>query len=247
MKISVRLISIISIFNIIGVGLLAGLILNISQKEISKLAEDQAYSLAAQGVEEIKNWFGVYVEKARSLANIMEGYMDIPAEERREQFNFMLKQTFIANPEVSGVYANWAPNALDGMDTEYANTPGTDETGRYIPTWTQGPQGPQLGAIKGFDFNQIIQVTSGEETVFEPYFYPRGEKTVLVTNICIPIKSNSKMVGVTGIPIELSTIQAIADTIKPLGDGYTMVFSSGGLVAGHPNSEYLGKNIKEID
>jgi methyl-accepting chemotaxis protein len=47
--------------------------------------------------------------------------------------------------------------------------------------------------------------------------------------------------------MELSTIQAIADTINPLGDGYTIVFSSSGVVAAHPNSEYLGKNITEID
>jgi methyl-accepting chemotaxis protein len=162
MKIGVRLVSIITIFNIIGIGLLAGFTLSSSQKEISRLAEEQAYTLAALTTEEIKNWFGAYVETARSLANIMEGYKDISAEERREYFNFILKQVFIAHPEVAGVYSNWAPNALEGMDAEYANTPGTDETGRYIPGWNHGPQGPHLEAIRGFGFDAVMQATSGD-------------------------------------------------------------------------------------
>ncbi|MDR0636415.1 MAG: methyl-accepting chemotaxis protein [Treponema sp.] len=247
MKIGIRLVVIISIFNIIGIGLLAGVTLISSQREIGRLAEEQAYSLAVQGTEEIKNWLGTYVETARALANIMQGYKDIPAEDRREYFNFMMKQTIIAHPEVAAVYANWAPNALDNMDAEYANTPGTNASGRYISGLVPSPQGPQLAAIEGFEFDMVMQVTGGEEFIFEPSVEVVGGKPILGTNICIPVKDQSRMVGSTGIGFELSSIQAIADTIKPLGDGYAMVFSSGGLVAAHPDSALLGKNIQEID
>jgi methyl-accepting chemotaxis protein len=241
----------ITIFTIIAIVLSAGVTLVISHREITKLAEDQAESLAEKGVEEIKSWLGIYVDTARTIANMMEGYKDIPAEERRAQFNFMLKQTFIAHPEVDGVYANWAPNALDNMDAEYSNTPGTDETGQYIPSWNHGSDGPVLLAITGFPFEAVMQVTAGEEFVFEPALATQEGhilyNNTLVVNICIPVKDKGKLVGVTGIVFELSRIQAIADTIKPLGDGYTMVFTSGGLVAAHPNSERLGKNIQETE
>ena len=249
MKIGVRLVAIISSVNIIGIGLLAGVTLSSSQKEISRLAEDHAKNLAEKGTEEIQRWFGTYVETARTIAHIMEGYKDIPAEQRREQFNFMLKQTFIAHPEVSSVYANWGPNMIDGMDAEYVNAPGMSETGRYVSAWNHGPQGQGLNleAIKTFPFDMVMQVTGGEEFVFEPTVITIGGKPLLVANLCIPVKDNGKLVGVTGIAFELSRIQAIADTIKPLGDGYTQVFSSSGMVTAHPNSEYLGKNIAEID
>jgi methyl-accepting chemotaxis protein len=55
------------------------------------------------------------------------------------------------------------------------------------------------------------------------------------------------MVGSTGIVFELSTIQTIADTIKPLGNGSTMVFSSSGIVAAHPDPDRLGKNMRESE
>jgi methyl-accepting chemotaxis protein len=248
MKIGIKLVSIISIFNVIGIGLLVGFTLTSSQKEISRLADEQAYSLAAQGAEEIKNWFGAYVETQRGLVNIMEGYKDIPIEERRKYFNFMLKQILIAHPEISNIYSNWGPNALDGMDMEYANTPGTDESGRYITSWASGPQGPLLGAIPpNFTFDAVMQMTSGEEFIFDPAVEPIGGKNLLGTSICIPVKDLGKMVGSIGIAFELSRIQTITDTIKPFGDGYAMIFSNGGLVAAHPNSEYLGKNMVDID
>jgi methyl-accepting chemotaxis protein len=237
----------ISIFNIVGIGLLASFTMSSSQKEISRLADEQALSLAEKGGEQIKNWFVEYMDTARTLAQVMEGYKDISIEERRGYFDFMLKQTIIAHPEVSGVYANWASNTLDGMDAEYANTPGTDETGRYIPGWINTPNGPLLEAIPDFTFDMVIQLTSGEEFVFDPMVGSVGGKNVLMANIGAPIKDNGKLVGVTGIIFELSRIQTIAEAIKPLGDGYTMVFSSGGVVAAHPDPECLGKNMRETE
>ncbi|MHB9296594.1 putative methyl-accepting chemotaxis protein [Pillotina sp. SPG140] len=247
MKIGIKLVSMISICNIIAIVFSAGVTLSVSQKEISKLAEEQAESLAEKGVEEIKSWFGAYVDTIRALANMMEGYKDIPAEERRMYFDLMLKQVFIAHPEVSSVYANWAPNALDGMDAEYVGSPGADPSGRYVPAWTHGSDGPALVAIRGFPFEAVMQVTGGEEFVFEPEVRAIGNNILLIANICTPVKDNGTMVGITGIVFELPRIQAIAEAIKPLGDGYTMVFSSGGLIAAHPDPERLGKNIKETE
>ncbi|MDR1904008.1 MAG: methyl-accepting chemotaxis protein [Treponema sp.] len=251
MKIGVRLVWMISVLIIIAITLSASVTLSISQREISKLAEEQAESLAKKGVEEIKNWFDSYVDTARTIAQVMEGYKDIPAEERRTYFNFMLKQVLLAHPEINSVYANWAPSVLDNMDAEYANTPGTDETGRYIPAFVNSPNGPILLAITGFPFEAVVQVTGGNEFVFEPSLSTQegqqGYGNTLIVNLCVPIKDNGRLVGITGLVFKLSTIQAIADTIKPLGDGYTMVFSGGGLIAAHPDSSRLGKNIKETE
>jgi methyl-accepting chemotaxis protein len=247
MKIGVRLVSIITIFNIIGIGLLAGFTLTSSHKEITRLAEDHAKNLAEKGAEEIQQWFGAYVEMARTIAHIMEGYKNIPPEQRRDQFNFMLKQTLIAHPEVSAMYTNWGSNMIDGMDEEYANAPGMSDTGRYVSSWVQVPQGPRLDAIKSFPFEAVLQVTQGEEFVFEPAVLPGGGNNILSANMCIPVKDQGTLVGVTGIALEISRIQAIADEIKPFGDGHVYVFSGGGTVIAHPNQEYLGKNIAEID
>lgn len=135
MKIGVKLVIIISIFNIIGIGILAGVTLFESRREISRLVDSQARDIAAQSSEKIMNWLIEYMGAVRTLAKIMEGYKEIPAAERRAYFTMMMKQVLTANPELGGIYANWSPNGLDGMDAEYANTPGTDETGRFISAW----------------------------------------------------------------------------------------------------------------
>ncbi|MHB9295245.1 putative methyl-accepting chemotaxis protein [Pillotina sp. SPG140] len=247
MKIGVKLVSLISVFNIIGIAILAGVTVNLARREIGRLAEEQAYSLAQKGAEEMKNWFETYVNTARTLADIMEGYTDVSVTERREQFNFMLKQTFIAHPEVSGVYANWAPNALDGMDAEYVGSPGADPSGRYVPAWNHGADGPALGAIRGFPFDAVMHVTAGEEFVFEPEVRAIGSNILLIVNMCTPVRDNGTMVGITGMVFELSRIQAIAETIKPFGNGSAFVFSAGGSVAAHPDSERLGKDMRESE
>ncbi|MDR2446760.1 MAG: methyl-accepting chemotaxis protein [Treponema sp.] len=247
MKIGVKLTVTISIFNIIGIILLAGVTLTLSRREISRLADEQAKSIAIQSGEKIRNWFGEYADAARTLSRIMEGYKNIPVEQRREYFNFILKQMLASHPEVSGIYANWAANALDGMDAEFANTSGTDETGRYIPGGYHGPQGPALGAIKGFEFDMVMQVTGGEEFVFEPSVVSIGGKNRLVANICIPVKDQGKMVGSAGMTLDSSMIQTMINEVRPFGDGFALAFSPGGTVAAHTDPSRLGKNIRESE
>ncbi|MDR1866710.1 MAG: methyl-accepting chemotaxis protein [Treponema sp.] len=247
MKIGVKLVSLISIFNIIGISILAGVTVSLAHREISRLAEEQAYSLAQKGAEEMKNWFGIYADTAASVAAIMEGYKEISPSQRREYFILTMKQTALAHPEVSAVYANWGVDALDGMDADYANTPGTDETGRFITSFTNTAAGPALEAIVGFPFEAVMQVTGGHEFVFDPMTLFFGGKNRLVANICIPVKDAGVMVGSTGISFELSNIQTIAEGIKPFGDGYALVFSAGGIVSAHPNPDSLGKDMRESE
>ncbi|MDR2499852.1 MAG: cache domain-containing protein, partial [Treponema sp.] len=249
MKIGVRLVVIISVFNIIGIGILAGVTLSLSQKQIYRMAEENALNLAVQGSEKIKSWFGVYMDASRTLAQIMEGYKSIPAAERRGYFDLMLKQVLLANPELVGVWSGWAPNALDGMDEHYANTPGTDSSGRYVPVWGNGANGLFVEPLAAYDTSAFytLPMQTGNEIVLDPYIYPLAGKDILITSLCIPIKDNGKVVGVVGVGIELSKIAAIAGEIKPFGDGFTLVFSGGGIVAAHTDPSRIGKDMRQSE
>ncbi|MDR2519043.1 MAG: methyl-accepting chemotaxis protein, partial [Spirochaetaceae bacterium] len=249
MKIGVRLVGIISIFNIIGISILVAVTLALSEKQVHKMADENAVSLAIQGSEKIKSWFGVYMDASRTLAHIMEGYKNIPAAERRRYFDLMLQQVLIANPELVGVWSGWAPNALDGMDAEYANTPGTDASGRYVPVWGKGPGGLFVEPLAAYDTSPFYTrpMETGSEIVLDPYIYPLAGKDILITSLCIPIKDNGKVVGVVGVGIELSKIVAIASEIKPYGGGFTLVFSGGGIVASHTDTRRIGKDMRQSE
>ena len=250
MKIRVKLVLIISIFNIIGIGLLAGITLLQSQQEISRLAEEEAESIARESSEKIRSWFEEYMGAARTLAHIMEGYPEIPAAERRGYFDLMLKQVLIAHPEVSSVWANWSPNGLDGMDTEYANTSGTDETGRYIPNCIYIDGVPQWVAIADFPWDLVLSLNMNAEYLFDPGIYIKNSltgETDFVVTITIPVRNKGVIVGYAGIDVTVSAIQTIADEVKPFGDGHAFVFSSGGIVAAHSDSQRLGKDMRETE
>jgi methyl-accepting chemotaxis protein len=252
MKIGARLVITISIFNIIGIGILAGITLFESRREISRLAGEQARTIAIQSGEEIKNWFSEYMTAVRTLAKIMEGYKEIPAAERRTRFNMMMRQVLAGNPRLGSIYANWSPNGLDGMDAEYANTPGTDETGRYINAWIRINIDDEflLTAIEGFSWEANTQMPGfGTEYILDPAAYQAEGLPFLIANMGVPVRDTDTgaIIGVVGGTIELPTIQSIASEITPPGDGYALIFSSGGIVSAHTDPERLGKNMRETE
>ncbi|MDR3114520.1 MAG: methyl-accepting chemotaxis protein [Treponema sp.] len=245
MKIGMKLITIISVINIIGIGLLAGFMLFEAEAEIGRLASEQAQTLAAKTGEHLGKWFGEYIDPVRTLAQIMEGYQEIPPEQRRDQFNFMLRQTLIANPALSDVYTNWSPNGLDGMDAEYAHTPGTNETGRFIPAWSMGPDGPAIVAIEGFEWDDLMELPITTDFVFDPFVHP--VTNTLSAQMCHPVKDKGRIIGLVGDVIELATIQTIVGDLKPFGDGFALLFSSGGFIIAHRDPLRLGKNVRETE
>jgi methyl-accepting chemotaxis protein len=250
MKIGMKLALIISIINLVGIGVLAGVTIFQSRREIIRLVDEGANSIARESGEKIQNWLGEYMDMSRTLAQIMESYNDIPAAERRGYFDTMLKRLMLANPELVGVWSDWAPNALDGMDDRYANTPGTNETGRYIPVWSNIDNGLFVGSLAGYDTAAIYTFPrhTGHEIVLDPYIYPSStRKNLLITSLCIPVKDQNAVVGVAGVGIELSTIQALVEETKPFGDGQAYLFSSGGIVAAHSDPGRLGKNMRESE
>jgi methyl-accepting chemotaxis protein len=252
MKIGIKLVVVISVFNVTGIGVLAGTALIESRREISRLADEQAQSIAGENGEKISKWFESYIGATRNLAQIMEGYKDIPVTERRNCFNMMMRQISAVSPGVT-MYANWAPDVLDGLDAEYANTPGHDETGRFIPAWEWDfPKGEaRVTPIIGFSWEGVLQVMQRpEEYMLEPAEYPFQEGgNVLIANMGNPVldKETGALIGLAGASIILSTVQTMVEEIKPFGDGYAMLFSSGGIVAAHSDPARLGKNMRESE
>jgi methyl-accepting chemotaxis protein len=248
MKIGVKLVTIISIFSIIGIGLVAGFILLQSQREISRLVDDNAYNLAVQSGEKIQNRIGKYMDAARTITKLMEGYKDIPVADRRSQFDRMLKQVVITTPGLGNMYAHFAPNALDGMDAEYVNTPGTDETGRFMSSWVEILEtGDIILTTVGMDWNTTMQLNITGEYILEPFEYSIAGENFLAATFGIPIKENGGIIGYVGGSVDLSLIPAIVNEIKPFGDGYALVFSAGGIVAAHTDQSRLGKDIRESE
>jgi methyl-accepting chemotaxis protein len=248
MKIGNKLIVMIIALTLSGIGILLGTILYSSQKQITVLTESELRNLANNEASQLGLWLESSFSVARALAQSMEAYEKIPPEERRFIYDLLLEQLARANPELAGLWTCWEPNALDGLDARYANTPGTDETGRFISYWSQSPEGPKLEALEDYtvsgagDF-YLIPLRTGDETVVEPYFYSISGTNTLITSLAVPVKKNGRTVAVAGVDIALDKIQANVTAIKLYEGSVAAVFSNGGIVAGHFDASRLGKSM----
>jgi methyl-accepting chemotaxis protein len=254
MKLGNKLIIMIIALILSGIGALLGTILNISQKEVTRLINKELENLGNSEAGKIEVWMETYFSAVRTLAQSMEVYEEIEPAQRRYFYNLLLKQQAESNPAIAAAWTCWEPNALDGLDARYANTEGTDQTGRFIPYWSRTKDGVKLDKVVDYEVSGagdffLIPRQTGKETIVEPYFYNIDGTDTLITSLAVPVKKDGKTIGVTGVDITLSRIQAGVETIKPYEGSIAAVFTNNGLVAGHFDPSRIGKpiSVTEVD
>ena len=248
MKIGKKLIIMIIAVAFSGIGILLGVIVNNSQKQITSLVNSEMENLAYNEANQLSLWLETNFGVARALAHSMEGYENIAPDQRRFFYNLLLKQLVERNTDIAATWTCWKPNALDNMDARYANTPGTDGTGRFISYWPRTRTGIELSALVDYEVSgagdfYLIPMRTGEETVVEPYFYDINGNNTLITSLVVPIKKNGQTIGVAGIDISLSMIQSSIEDIRPYEGSIAVALSNGGIVAGHYDTSRLGKSM----
>ena len=252
MKIGFKLILIISTVNLVGIGGLTIAATLFSSSQITGLSNENAGNITAVTANAVDAFLEVPMDEVRTIAELM-GFIDeaIPPEGRRDAVNYFLNTMIRKNPEYIGVWAVFEPDELDGMDAQYANTPGCDSTGRYVSYFVNDngriSSEPLIGYDDPGDDGAYYHTTfrSGKEAIVEPYFYNIKGKDALITSVTIPIIKNGKIIGVTGVDIELNEIQNMVSAIKPFGTGYSALYSSGGINVSHPDTGRLGKNVAQ--
>ncbi|MDR1107143.1 MAG: HAMP domain-containing protein, partial [Treponema sp.] len=249
MKIGKKLIIMIIALTLLGTGTLLGTILYRSQKQIAALTNSELRNLANNEAAKLSLWIESYFSIARSLAQSMEAYEEIEPARRRFFYNMLLRRMAEANPELAAVWTIWEPNALDGLDAEYANTEGTDSSGRFLPTWSRTSTGAEVQFSQGYDADDAdfynIPMRTGNETAVEPFFYTINGVDILITSLVVPIKKNGRAIGVAGVDLSLTRIQAATEEINPYTDSAASVFTNGALVAGYFDPAELGKTMDE--
>jgi methyl-accepting chemotaxis protein len=252
MKIGGRLIVMIISLTLSGIGILLGTVFNISKNQITTLMNGELENLADSEANKILAWMDVRFSIARSLAQSLEAYEQIPLEERRFFYTLLLKQLAEKNPELSTVWTCWEPNALDGLDARYVNTQGTDATGRFIPTCIRTAEGVQITKVEGYMVSgqgdyYLIPLRTGRETITEPNIYNLDGVKTLLTSMAVPVKKDGRTIAVAGIDIALSEIQKNTAAIRPYDGSIAAVFTNDGCVAGHFDPSRIGKSMMETE
>jgi methyl-accepting chemotaxis protein len=231
---------------IIMAGILITLILSartIAEKQSQAILESIAKEHGSIADAELE----IAMDATRTLAQVMQGFEDTPVDERRADFNRMLRLVLESNPNFIGVWTCWEPNALDGMDAEFANTDGNDASGRFIPYWNRFSGQISLVPLEDYtvagagDY-YLLARDSGEEIITEPYSYDVGGKSILLASLVVPIKdSKGEVVGAAGVDVDTSHLQDLFGNTKAYQTGYGRLLSAKGVVVTHLDPTRIGK------
>jgi len=254
MKIGAKLVLIITLANLVCIGGLTAISLAITSSEITKLSYDKAGALTEVTANKVRAYLGGPLDEVRALAEVLTNIeRALPPADRRDMVNYMLRSILEQNPSYMGSWAVFEPNELDGLDAYFANTPTSDETGRFISYFTQLDGRIEFYVLHSYndpgpagDF-YFTSFRSGKEAIVEPYIYPIDGIPFLLTSVTVPILREGRVIGVVGVDIELSSVQDMMVGIKPFGDGGSGIFSSQGFILAHPDPSRLGGNVRETE
>ena len=225
--------------------LVAGLIIFLAYIFTRQILTDNAYkeakAIATRYAAEVSRRLEMPLDAARTLAQSFEVSDSIPAGERRSALSAMLKQVEVRNKDFLAVWTICEPDAVDGLDQKFQNTPGNSEKGRFTAVWSRGSSDVELSNsteddVANNDYYQVPLKTH-RETALQPYLdsYVEGQPKILMTSVIVPVMSGEgKFLGVVGIDIGLATTDAMIGAIHPYEKGFAFLLGSGGDVIAYP-------------
>ncbi|MFJ2455897.1 methyl-accepting chemotaxis protein [Pseudomonas protegens] len=186
----------------------------------------------------------------------------------RKDLTLQVRTALAANPEILGLYVVFEPNALDGKDDLFVDqaTLGSNDKGRFSLYWAQATPGKlesesmaesELADTRvgpsGAAYNAWFTCPkqSARACVSDPYFDTVGDRKLLMTSIAFPLEQGGKVIGVMGLDINLSSLQALSEQVNRKlynGIGQVGILSPAGLFAGSSrDSGLLGQSLMKTD
>jgi methyl-accepting chemotaxis protein len=233
-----------AIIYIVAIGFITYKSRKLALNQVTNVANTQA----RESANLIKSKIDVYLNIVQTLAESVEDYKTIPFRHLDSLYLEAQKNVLEKHPEFFSVATSFELSAIDSTwDKDH---------GRRLTGWFRGENGEIQyferklnlnGDIVGSNYYKMK--TSGISMVVDPELYSytgKAEDEYLNSNFSAPIMYNGNFIGLAGIDVDLNKFQEIIREVQPFQDSYAYLLSHNGTFAAHPNSEYLGKKIKEI-
>jgi len=207
-------------------------------------------TIVKANAKEVEAELGGGFTVAESLASVATAMQQQQVD--RKSADAMTRQLFEANPNLLGLGQYWEANAFDGKDSEYANQPNHDASGRYLTYWNRAGGTLKSEVLSGYTpenaDNQYYYrpLHTRQPWASEPFAYSTGSgQSVMMVSIMVPLLQGGKALGVAGVDIPLERINHQLSTIDAF-KGYGALVSSDGLYASHPDAKRLSKPADEL-
>jgi PAS domain S-box-containing protein len=200
---------------------------------------------AKVSAKEVSRIFEKELTIVRTLSQAFSIYQTMPHEQWKKLFLDMYMPVLKANPEIYSLWDSWEyKQFVPGYEKDY---------GRFvITTWREGKELKWLYDERSMEGDPPIYgryKTLGEEAVWEPYVdqVTTGKSDVkLMITYDSPIYVDDKYCGMIASDVSLESLQAMVSEIKPVTGSYAYLISNEGIIAAHPNKEFLSKKFNEV-
>ncbi|MDF3819615.1 methyl-accepting chemotaxis protein [Leptospira sp. 96542] len=232
-----------SIITIVALGVILTVISVVIYQNAKKDATNNISLLADNISLEVRANLSGPLSEAYILKRILEEGNILDRTEVFKTLNVLTE----TNPSILGTYVVFEPNAFDGNDKRFANTPYHDKTGRFIPYSVKTGGSIIIEPVVDYElpesnFYQLPKKTMKAE-IIPPFDYKVDGKDVTMISLVYPVIRNQKFLGISGADISMETIRNYLFNLKIL-DGLvktTLVANNGYLVFDglNPNSSLV--------
>jgi len=180
----------------------------------------------------------------------------------REELSQLLQERLRSNPQLSGLYTGWEPDAFDGNDAEHKNQPGHDASGRQLQWWLRSGGSFKLDTLVDVDNEQYSAFGSrvGEfylcpkqyrrACVVDPYTFLVDGRMTMLSSFSAPIIVDGKFLGVAGADLSMEAIQQnLLNANRSLYNGagnLGLVGSNGRLAAWTGGERLIGEDASQV-
>ncbi len=168
----------------------------------------------------------------------------------RDEINGILRIVLNQNPQVTGVFTCWEPDALDNLDAGFVSSEGHDATGRFMPYWHKGEDGSDRikplsehdPKIFGEYYNQTKTALQAGITAPRPISSAAGG---LTASVLVPIMSDGQFYGIVGVELDLGFFQDLVDQVDANGmdSGRLIYVAHNGVILGVTGEPELGGGL----
>lgn len=209
---------------------------------IRSLAEKELAAMGGQYGNEAKAFFEAPLNQSQAIAEGLAVLRKKNTPPSREMQIDMLAGMLKSNPVFIGAGIAWEPNALDGKDAEFKNTPGSDLDGRFIPYLLPNGKLEPLKDLEPSDYYKIPKQRNNT-SLSMPYVYESDGQKTLMTTASAAIKIDGKFQGIALVDISLEKVSEIIKNLKIYNSGWAFIMTQQGDIFAHSQPEMVGKNF----
>ncbi len=225
-----------------------------TRKEVVTSAKENAMARAEDFANEVSIEMEMAITSARAMADALSSVGNGLTIDREDAI-LMGEKVLFSHPDFLGFTLAFEPNAFDGMDTAFVNTPAHDETGRFLVYLTKKADGTAARDVL-IDYNDPqaapwywVPKNTRKEFLTEPVIYPVQGEDVFMASFMTPVLVNGQFIGETGIDYPIDFMQSKVEEAKLFGGQAALsIISHEGTIAAHSKRpDLLGESLAKLE